>query len=829
MKSTSWRVNATKALYIFIVSLVVFASFAVQFRVMTSLAVSAVVLISVISWNTRRHTFPYVTGILATCFFAYGLNYTLIRHRFVHMNPIQLAQYVIVRFDWIDLCFLTVLGIFCLYSLWLCFFSKREPSPNRSELMIDQKYDLERIGRYVKQFEIVGVNGSWGSGKTFLTNEFIKENSGTYDFIVLGLLHCNLDEILSLLLSEMEKVLMRNGISSSRSRKLKAALDNSGALEKIINVFIEDDMTLSTTLESFKEEFKSLNKPVIIVLEDIDRIADVAIIKKVFSISEQLIGCNIKVLYQYCQAQLNELGFDRSYTEKYIPYTVNLTPIDFLQLLKHLHGVLKIDEQIIDMQKDFNFINLPVCLNSFLPSDIISGHDITITLCINGVSIRKAELFLKELDSALKSCCEYKSPNNKKAVVLFFLVKHFLNQIYEVIHIGKSITDTLLLKYENDEYTIFEFLNLLRDEDDVEVRRNALRSDENIEKLAIIYLFGYNLRINETANDYQSILNEPIDNIKTKNSNEKIDRLIWNLCANGTSELSDFENAVYEMERMVLDKPIELQCQCFEEFWKKFYDGNMVKSGNTTVFKLGVPSFISLFQAFGVVCNDAAIWIKLIDFYFLYHPAAVIDFHMIAILNTCRLDFRRVFLNILHKFNELPVAGSMYPHVAYHKFLERFIGAYSSLGYVDTRKMQLWKTMQSHDNNSNKCKTDDAEIKKILCEDVLPDIKAKLLDINENIPDHVYTAHSDLITLARFIDKNLEILNCDTILKPPEPKFNANVSSRYVDQEEFDRLRHIIKKTDVEKSYKEVDKSYSEERILALRIPQLFTDEIKSE
>lgn len=79
---------------------------------------------------------------------------------------------------------------------------------------------------------------------------------------------------------------------------------------------------------------KKLGKPVVVIVEDLDRVADGKVIRKILDLTERLSCDWIKVVMEYDVENLKKLGFDRKYIEKYIPYVVNLTEISLQSLLK---------------------------------------------------------------------------------------------------------------------------------------------------------------------------------------------------------------------------------------------------------------------------------------------------------------------------------------------------------------------------------------------------------------------------------------------------------------------------------------------------------------
>lgn len=233
----------------------------------------------------------------------------------------------------------------------------------------ERKEDLKRIKEYLNKFNIIGINGEWGSGKTYLM-EYLqdeREMQDKYEFVNIYLMSCNLDNLPQILINELDKVLVKYGIYSRYSSSLRKILASNNFINSIFSSIFLDSNSFTASINGFKNEIKKLNKTIVIVFEDLDRINDANVIKKIFSISENLIGENIKVVYQYDQRNLENIDecFNRNYLDKYIPYTINLTEISFYDIIDK---VLKEYQNEYNYLKDndFNFLHISVRLDWIL-------------------------------------------------------------------------------------------------------------------------------------------------------------------------------------------------------------------------------------------------------------------------------------------------------------------------------------------------------------------------------------------------------------------------------------------------------------------------------
>lgn len=233
------------------------------------------------------------------------------------------------------------------------------------KLFRERKEDLQRTKEYLNRFNIMGINGEWGSGKTYLMkylqNE--KDMQDKYEFVNIYLLSCNLDNLSQILINELEKVLIKYGIYSRYSNSLRKILASNNFIDTLFSSMFLDTNSFTASINGFKNEIRKLDKTLVIVFEDLDRINDANVIKKIFSISENLVGENIKIVYQYDQRNLEMINecFNRNYLDKYIPYTVNLTQINFYDIVNKVLKEFE-DEYEYVKKNDFNFLCIHIRL-----------------------------------------------------------------------------------------------------------------------------------------------------------------------------------------------------------------------------------------------------------------------------------------------------------------------------------------------------------------------------------------------------------------------------------------------------------------------------------
>ena len=766
---------------VLIFSLLAFAAINIDFKIYLTVAVLLGVLLGVRYPRNKNLAFFWKVNI------AFGGNflaYVLVKFfkgcRF--HGDIEDGMYIIY------MLILVVNGIV----LWL---KKRkdmqiqgEQEQQDEELFRERTFDIQRLEDYLQSFSIVGINGPWGSGKSFLVDHLDKNS---WIAVKIDLLACNLDEIQTVLLNELDRTLKSEGIFSAYSPKLKKILKKDGLISDIGQIFLRDDTTYSEALTGFADDLKKLPKPLMIIFEDLDRIDRPDVIRKILGISEKLAKENIKVIYQYDEKNLLEKdGFDRKYLEKYIPAVVNLTEISFSDLLDHVFGETEKTEVL--KREDFKFLERPVYPPvsfgwKFVPKPFI--------LQIPDVTARKVEHFFKELQIFMKQENTIYQ-DYKREVIVFFVIKHFFDEVYDKLIPGKSLEETFTFSYSDYNDTITYWWMYCNKEKNNANLADIFFSAENHLSAVMISLFQYEWDIYELKKDFQSAATESVQNIQKKNKNEQIDRIIWNLLCSGKSEYTDQYRIIRLLQEEVLSQKPEEQEKAFEDLWEKLFRGEhwgTEKNDNHTIFKIGVPSMISLFQANRVAGINAEQWIKFLDFYFEYKKVASITAELIECLNYCDLSQRKTFLYVLKKFVSLKVTGNMNHHGAYRIFLDHYLTELSGLGYIDTEEVMLIRQR----------KTEILDVDEIK-DDVIDKLKKKILCLRKKIPLAAIQEEIDLI--LSFLDKNIELMDKEEKLKVPKGGFKSEIHTRLPHQELVDEIQN--RNFDDEEFSQEIEKYY---------------------
>lgn len=624
-------------------------------------------------------------------------------------------------------------------------------------LFSERKYDLERVKEYLERYNLVGVDSIWGDGKSFLFKMLQNELHDKYHFICISVLSMQVEKVENFVLGEIAKLLDENRIYSTASKKIKGLLKQS-FFHNLGETFFGVE-SYAEQIKILKTDISKLQKPIILTFEDIDRLDNKEIIYKIFALSDAIHDNNIKILFQYEEKKLLKiLGEDKIYLEKYLQHTINLTKITF----ERMFNCLLNDGRYKDLSKeDFNFFTSPIRI----PFDLQQLLNINqeFRLFEYGYQIRKFELFFEDIEHAIKNEMYHTLKDYKKKIITFYFIKHFDYELFDILNDEDSFIESCIFSYKDKFYTIIDLIYNLTEKhitnEDIEI---ILSNDTNRKRLIYLILFDYDFdflykehklntksRIvtpNENDDRIIGVLNESKASLQSYQTNDKINRLIKNLISAGKSENTDFEIAVKEMNKKVLNQPKELQEKGYNKLAEMMYHGIFDKSDNQTIFHFGISNKFKLFQAFSIYESNASQWIKLIDFFI--KPKSKINSHTIQILNYCKLDDRDILLHIYKRFSELDVESNLNNTISYKKFIYEYLVALARNGYMII------------DNLYHIQKGTNGEFEKeIYLKYIFPECLEKISELKKIIDNP--SISNELEIIEKFINKNIELINSE--------------------------------------------------------------------
>lgn len=602
-------------------------------------------------------------------------------------------------------------------------------------LFTKREKDKKRIIGYFENLNSLGIDSRWGTGKTFVVNAFKKERAEEYEFIEIDVLTSNLNEMRSTLIEQFEALLQSKGILPKYANRLKEQVNAMTPISKItslLGAIFNTSNSNSEILRNFREEVNKLDKKVLIIYEDLDRIDDIKIVKEIFAISQKLASDKIHVLYQYDKSNLLVLGFSESYLEKYLPYTMQLTPLSFEELVEY--QCEKLDSQILNAD-DIKGVFKPRTYYVLTRLELEREPSLNIAFS----NIRTVENMINELYVVLKMGGEWLQ-KNKETVISLFILKHYMKDIYQKLEYFTPLDQILKIKIDNQLYTLTEVVQLYQNEK-LPNLLDVITEEKNSEAYGILSLFRYPVRELFLEGSRPTAAN-------CAHRAEQIDRVIWKSLAEGASELTNHENAVEAMKK-VLDAPKHEWKLNYEKLFARFYNLNKLKDGNSTIFKIGISRTLSIFESFQIVDVEPQYRQKLMEFYFQCKEDNDINLTYIQHLNLMSVRNIKDYRIILENFVSSKVIMNFNQRQEFSRFLEKYIDAISIVGIENT----IFDVKHEHSEDEWKYSLE------------LLDRKLEMrLDNVRNIK----RATEDIKLTRKFIMKLKEIFEC---------KINASTSS----------------------------------------------------
>lgn len=694
------------------------------------------------------------------------------------------------------LCLMLVIQ-FCILQ-YFAYASDRESQDQMEEALFEERrYDLERICGMISKVNILGVNADWGEGKSFLLEKLCRESDiqKEYETIWISLLTCQMKEVETVLMDEIDRVLDANHILSGSSRRLKRLLRSHQYTEVLADFFGGRGDSISISMDELKKDIAKLDKKLLIIFDDVDRVQNMDIVKSMFAISERLASERIRIIYQYEQQNLD---LDRAYLEKYIPYTVKLTPLSFESIVEKLWNPMQMAETDF-LLRDISGMAAENLFNPSLPKEV--SEKLTLSWQWGSISVRKVKIYLKELKAYYEANSAFHTKQKRDTLAKVLFIKNFRYDLYEQFEIGKSIVDTMGFRIEDESFSIWQLLDK-----NAEEWESILQNPDNRDSLGVLAFFPYEYRpeILEYEQNYQKerspeIRREKLANfspafLQMKEKNEGIDRVIWNVLGNGDSEYTNVESFVAKLDREVLKAEEDrtqawnhfLQSAAHERFWKN----------NRTLFRLFGDSYLPVFKALRVAEGTTERqWQNWISFYFDQVGKEGIRVEMVECLNYYPLTKKDIYISIITRFCNCQILGNMNGEPGFARFLRNYLRPVFLFGYaasVDFEPDHIDAyTMREHIKN--------------MPEHLDGMIKA-LNDEKQNMP--LKTMKTEYDAMIDFCDKCKQLIESETRTKPRQFRLQSSSRSVQEHQAEYEMLTELKKQVGEDEFYREVEERY---------------------
>ena len=367
-----------------------------------------------------------------------------------------------------------------LYTDYPCLelFEKREKQLGYFETLLEELY--------IEPYAIM-INAKWGMGKTSFVKALEKKlQNAVFIWIEIGN-EKNVKQIMNEISLKLLDVLKENNVYVEDDGVIKkyflAFSSYIGDKNSKFFDFLIDEFASNVDVNSkeyIEKRLQKLNKPVYLVIDDLDRCRDVYQ-EKMFKILREctnLNNCKTIFLADKNRLYLN----DGEYLEKYINYTLDLCDIEFKDIVDYFFKKIlnpNIGEQITSIFEGRYAINEGVIYNivneiknnlnneMILDDDNVKNLKIMLNeIDINTKNVRKVKRFLKLINLFIKSLIdsEISNPNlryNKvnwiDCMIKVSFIKVFLPQIYSNLKKSGSIEEYIY------NYNIFSIKLLLNE------------------------------------------------------------------------------------------------------------------------------------------------------------------------------------------------------------------------------------------------------------------------------------------------------------------------------------------------------------------------------
>lgn len=732
--------------------------------------------------------------------------------------------------DRIDILF-SIYALFLVLILGYVLKEKKEKETEIDNYFPHRERELKKLEFLLKETNIIGIDASWGDGKSFLMQLFAQKqgNETNTHIINISVLASTIETIESYIISEISNFLEENYIFSYSSPKIKKFFLQP--LLKNWSFCFDEKNSYSELFSSLVKDVKNLGKTIILSFEDLERIRDDKIILKVFNISDKInyecnkIGCNcIKIIYQYDKKELTSLlkiEQKPNYLEKYIPYEIKLSPIPFIDSVKIF--IEKLHCQNITDKDFIPFSESTVLLGYYNPFYKATPITRLHCLCLQSYNLRKTKTFLNEIDSLLndKYCKE-----NKNIVITFCIIKYFYPSFYSQIKFGQSIQESVIITpegttglnsidffqrsrkeidsiYENDKKKSTKLENKKNTNEDSfkkntqiynqaeetfqKIRNNPFNINNlkksDLDKLVILKLLGYNI-------EQPPQQTQPFEQIE---KNDAIDRLLWRLKYAGLSGYT--KNNELLLELLFLIDSTDNHEQKNEKYNKLLLKiKQQIKSQHLPYSE---DHFIFILML--IYENDSTKWNNLIDFYIQHRANKFIDEDIFPIYKTFKISTKKILLHALETFSSLEIKNTVSDHFHYLEFLQKYLESIKTFGFFSQQNIQ------------SDCFCSYIYIHKEKLSEY------ELLTSLSNIKKEVETIHSQNLNIQaianeckiikQFIDKNIEFINA-----PQNPE-NEEADKQTNENDEKEKFEKYLASTTKEELDKLIEESYSKNEL----------------
>ncbi len=410
-----------------------------EYKILSNIALKSLTTTSAIYWITRFY------------------NHELIYEPIYFTKNIAIAD-LIFGFIFLIVAYSTYLTNLKCENKISFFNSEEDEKEELEDDILYRKFYAEKLATFIqnkanqKNSYAIGVRGKWGEGKTTFTNftkRYLEKSNNSIIIDFCPWYSNNPKALIYDFFATLEKELKKHNPNIGSSFKSYAKLlvkyyDKNNALETVLDSITDTPITLKEKFEKVKSDIISLNKQIIICIDDLDRLDNEEILEVIRLIRNTANFSNTIFIVMYDEnyvysalKKLSDYGYN-TYLEKIIQVEVTLPAFDnhilkdkFIELAsKQLD---KSDSILLKETINQPFFN-PIFDYSF--NNIRDLHRFIDSFCLSYLSVKGDVIFNEFLCLYI---LYYKHP------VIYQLIKEDL---------FKSDSDFFNTDYFNDSYTI---------------------------------------------------------------------------------------------------------------------------------------------------------------------------------------------------------------------------------------------------------------------------------------------------------------------------------------------------------------------------------------
>lgn len=639
--------------------------------------------------------------------FAFGITY------FMLVDDKDFKVYF--QFDLVLLLFFVFGYMKCVAN---CHSVSKVAISNNKMLYNEHNYDLIRMERWIKKTNILGINSSWGNGKTFIVDHFSEKHQSEYHVIKIETLTYRYNEFDRVLIDKLDNLLREHRIFSFYSMAFKQTLGSNIWGRFIYHFFLGNQFSQTSIFTGLKSELEKLPKKVLIIFEDVERIGKEDELKRLFAIVERLSSNRIKFIYEYDAEQLkNGLSLKREYLEKYIPVEMNLTNITYQSLISAAWDELNSEDKTVLSKKicpgSMGIMNASKNLKEFLFSYVDRQYNpfsrqfkygkINFQRC--HLTTRRMKIFLQETSTYLQ---EY--PGNEidgqiaRGIVAFVFLKNFAEDIYDKLEPWKSLENIFSFQYKGKSQTIEQLGQALwgksaESHDEmlwkIQIEKQTERR-ENIESLLVYSIFGYCfddllLRVRYERKSDALKFQDALILEKAEERRENVNRLIWHLLENGRSEYTNKRACAEKFIKDVLNKHKDEWKITFASYCADLFEGKIYKD-NQTIHTLGEIPLLSTVRALSYYYHGELLWGRICDFICERYSEKQITMEFIQLCYFVEIDTFQNAKKMIQLFNSCKICSNFNEYEPYMAFLRKYISKLTMWGFCNGTLIELLRT-----------------------------------------------------------------------------------------------------------------------------------------